>query len=142
MFNRVKSRISLFLCICLVLAYAVVPASAAMDASGVISSHSCEVTATGGGEIDVEFAISAKSVVSRIGANYMYFYAYNGSSWTLEESYGPYDTGMSRANAGVYGNTITYQGRTGTRYKVEVSLFAKTSDGTSDSRVYTEYVNT
>lgn len=73
MFNRVKSRISLFFCICLVLAYAVVPASAAMDASGVISSHSCEVTATGGGEIDVEFAISAKSVVSRIGANYMYF---------------------------------------------------------------------
>lgn len=142
MASKMKKHIALFLCICLVAAYAVIPASAAMDASDIISSHSCQVTANKSGEVSVQFSVAAKVTALRIGAQYIYFYTYNGNIWTMEASYGPYDTGMSRANAGVYGNTVTYQGNAGTRYKVEVSLFAKDSDGNTDTRGYTKYVNT
>lgn len=142
MFGKVKTYISLFLCACLVAACATVPASASAKASTIIASHSCEVTADEDGEIAVEFTVSAKNVVSRIGAEYIRFYVYDGGSWTLEKSYGMYNTGMSRTNSGTHSNTMYYQGQTGARYKVEVSLFAKATDGTSDSRSYTKYVNT
>lgn len=142
MFSKMNKYVALFLCLYLIGAYAIVPASAAMDASDIISSHSCQVTANKSGEISVQFAVSAKGTASRIGAQHIYYYVYNGNSWSLEESYGPYDTGMSRASAGAYGNTITYQGNTGKRYMVEVTLFAKDSDGNSDTRDYTKYVNT
>lgn len=121
--------------------YLVVPVEASMRASDIIMSHSCKATAKGDGEIAVTFSISAKHPVSQIGAKSMYFFASNGDSWTLEEAYNKNDEGMCRANAGIQGGTINYQGTSGVRYRVVVTLFAEDSDGTSDARTYTMYVN-
>lgn len=137
-----KSVVSLIFAVSLLLSLLVVPASAAeIQASNLISNHSCNASAVGDGKISVGFSVTAKGSMSRIGAQSMYFYAENGSLWSLKESYGPYDTGMSAADKFTYSNTITYQGTSGVRYKVVVTLFAKNSSGTTDTRDYTFYVN-
>ena len=41
---------------------------------------------------------------------------------------------MSKKNATSYANTIYFDGETGTRYRVEVSVFAEDAGGDSDSR--------
>lgn len=135
-----KSYIALMLCALLLIPCLIVPAGATMRASDIIMSHSCKTSPQGDGEIAVTFSISAKYPVSQIGVRSMYFLANNGSSWTLEETYTKEDEGMSRTNVGVHGGTIYYQGTSGVRYKVVVTLFAEDSDGTSDARTYTMYV--
>ncbi len=141
MIARHKSRIAAILCIALLFAYLIVPAGASMQASDIISSHSCKAVAKGNGKIGVTFSITAKYPISQIGAKSMYFFASNGDSWTLEEAYDKTDDGMVRNNGGAHGGTIYYQGTSGVRYRVVVTLFAEDSDGTSDARTYTMYVN-
>ena len=70
----------------------------------------------------------------------MKFYSQNGSSWTFEDSYGQYDSGMSISNNYTFDNTVYYQGTSGVKYKVVVTLFATNSSGTTDTRNYTLYV--
>ena len=53
---------------------------------------------------------------------------------TLVESLNKDDSGMSKKNATSYANTIYFDGETGTRYRVEVSVFAEDAGGDSDSR--------
>lgn len=139
--KTVKSIVSLIFAVSILCSLLVVPVSAAeIQASNLISNHSCNASAAGGGKISVGFSITAKGTMSRLGAQSMYFYAENGSLWSLKESYGPYDTGMSAADKFTYSNTLTYQGTSGVKYKVVVTLFAKNSAGTSDTRDYTFYV--
>lgn len=109
-------------------------------ASKLIISHSCVASADADGEINVTFSITGKGIMSRIGAQSMYFYVKNGSAWTLEKSYGQYSAGMNTTNKVTYDNTITYQGTKGAQYKIVVTLFVKDSEGASDTRTYTKYV--
>lgn len=114
--------------------------AAEQRASTLIISHSCVTSADADGEINVTFSITGKKIMSRIGAQSMYFYVKNGNTWTLEESYGQYSAGMSTTNKVTYDNTITYQGTAGAQYKIVVTLFVKDSEGTTDTCTYTKYV--
>lgn len=142
MHNKFKSFISIFFAIFMLLSSLVVPTSAAESrASDLISNRSCSVSAVGNGKIAVVFSITTKGYVSRLGAQSMTFYAQNGSSWTWKASYDQYDAGMSTTNDFDYDSTVYYQGTSGVRYKVEVTLFATDSSGKTDTRDYTLYVN-
>lgn len=114
--------------------------AAEMRASTLIASHSCIASMETDGEINVTFSITGKKIMSRIGAQSMYFYVKDGNTWTLSKSYGQYSTGMSTTNKVTYDNTITYQGTAGAQYKIVVTLFVKDSEGETDTRTYTKYV--
>ena len=111
-----------------------------MRASTLIASHSCVASAEADGEINVTFSITGKKIMSRIGAQSMYFYVKDGNTWKLEKSYGQYAAGMSTTKKVTYDNTITYQGTAGAQYKIVVTLFVKDSEGASDTRTNTKYV--
>lgn len=115
-------------------------AAAETRASTLIASHSCIASMETDGEINVTFSITGKKIMSRIGAQSMYFYVKDGNTWTLSKSYGQYSAGMSTTNKVTYDNTITYQGTAGAQYKIVVTLFVKDSEGETDTRTYTKYV--
>lgn len=141
MHNKLKSFTAMLFTICLILSLLVVPVSAAESrASDLILNRTCSVSAVGNGKIAVVFSVTATGYVSRLGAQSMTFYAQNGSSWTWKASYDQYDTGMSTTNDFDYDGTMYYQGTSGVKYKVVVTLFAKSSSGKTDTRDYTLYV--
>lgn len=141
MHSKFKTTASMLFILCLLLSILIVPANAAESrASDLISNRSCKVTAAGNGKIAINFTVTTKGVVSRLGAQSMKFYSQNGSSWTFEDSYGQYDSGMSTSNNYTFDNTVYYQGTSGVKYKVVVTLFAANSSGTTDTRNYTLYV--
>ena len=140
--NTKKTLLTLVLTCIMVISLLTVPAmaSSTMRASSLIVRHSCTAAATGDGEISVDFSITGKAVMSRIGAQSIYYYVQNGNSWILEGSYNQYTSGMSKTSAQKYANTIYYQGTPDVKYKVIVTLFVKDSSGTTDTRDYTFYV--
>lgn len=135
-----KRCTSLILAIVLTTLLATTAAAAETRASTLIFSHSCVASMETDGEINVTFSITGKKIMSRIGAQSMYFYVKDGNTWTLSKSYGQYSTGMSTTNKVTYDNTITYQGSAGAQYKIVVTLFVKDSEGETDTRTYTKYV--
>lgn len=127
------------LCV-LILSFCLLSVSAANTrASAYITSTYMDVIPTGEGELAVEFSILGTGRMSRIGAQAISFYRENGSSWTYLTSYYDDDEGMAETNTYSHGNTMYYQGVSGTRYKVIVTLFAENSSG-SDSRTEAFYV--
>ena len=109
--NKFKSFISMTLATLLLLTMLIVSASAAeARASDLILNRSCKVTAADSGKIAVNFSVTTSGIVSRLGAQSMKFYSQNGSSWTFEDSYGQYDSGMSISNNYTFDNTVYYQG--------------------------------
>lgn len=138
--KTLKRCTSLILAIVLTTLLATTAAAAETRASTLIFSHSCVASMETDGEINVTFSIMGKKIMSRIGAQSMYFYVKDGNTWTLSKSYGQYSTGMSTTNKVTYDNTITYQGSAGAQYKIVVTLFVKDSEGETDTRTYTKYV--
>ena len=138
--KTLKRCTSLILAIVLTTLLATTAAAAETRASTLIFSHSCVASMETDGEINVTFSITGKKIMSRIGAQSMYFYVKDGNTWTLSKSYGQYSTGMSTTNKETYDNTITYQGTAGAQYKIVVTLFVKDSEGETDTRTYTKYV--
>lgn len=138
--KTLKRSTSLILAIVLTTLLATTAAAAETRASTLIFSHSCVASADTDGKINVTFSITGKKIMSRIGAQSMYFYVKDGNTWTLSKSYGQYSTGMSTTNKVTYDNTITYQGTAGAQYKIVVTLFVKDSEGETDTRTYTKYV--
>lgn len=138
--KTLKRCTSLILAIVLTTLLATTAAAAETRASTLIFSHSCVASMETDGEINVTFSITGKKIMSRIGAQSMYFYVKDGNTWTLSKSYGQYSTGMSTTNKVTYDNTITYQGTAGAQHKIVVTLFVKDSEGETDTRTYTKYV--
>lgn len=138
--KTLKRCTSLILAIVLTTLLATTAAAAETRASTLIFSHSCVASMETDGEINVTFSITGKKIMSRIGAQSMYFYVKDGNTWTLSKSYGQYSTGMSTTNKVTYDNTITYQGTAEAQYKIVVTLFVKDSEGETDTRTYTKYV--
>lgn len=137
-----KRMISLILALALIALFATNAAAMGMRASLLIASHSCSARAGTDGEMDVTSSITGKKIMSTIGAKSIYFYVKNGNTWKFDKLYTQYYTGMSAENKLTHGNTITYQGKAGTEYKIVVTLFVENSEGATDSRTYTKYVNT
>ncbi len=138
--RTLKRCTSFILAIVLTTLLVTTAAAAETRASTLIFSHSCVASMETDGEINVTFSITGKKIMSRIGAQSMYFYVKDGNTWTLSKSYGQYSTGMSTTNKVTYDNTITYQGTAGAQYKIVVTLFVKDSEGATDTRTYTKYV--
>ena len=138
--RTLKRCTSFILAIVLTTLLVTTAAAAETRASTLIFSHSCVASMETDGEINVTFSITGQKIMSRIGAQSMYFYVKDGNTWTLSKSYGQYSTGMSTTNKVTYDNTITYQGTAGAQYKIVVTLFVKDSEGATDTRTYTKYV--
>ena len=120
--------------VALILAFSLLLASsafAATKASSQILKHSIDITANKGGEIAIEVSVTGNGLMKQIGVEKIKIYE-NGT--TLVESLNKDDSGMSKKNATSYANTIYFDGETGTRYRVEVSVFAEDAGGDSDSR--------
>ena len=101
-------------------------------ASDQIKLYGMEVY-TGDGTLDIEFYISGKGVMDKIGCESIYLYKKINGGWSyvthLLENY----SGMSETNAGAHGNNIYIDCDDGIEYKVVVTLFAENSAG-RDSR--------
>lgn len=137
-----KRIVSFVLALVLTTLLATVAVATEVRASALIVSHSCSASAGTDGEMDVTFSITGKKIMSTIGAKSIYFYVKNGNTWKFDKLYTQYYIGMSAENKLTHGNTITYQGKAGTEYKIVVTLFVEDSEGATDSRTYTKYVNT
>ena len=137
-----KRIVSFVLALVLTTLLATVAVATEVRASALIVSHSCSESAGTDGEMDVTFSITGKKIMSTIGAKSIYFYVKNGNTWKFDKLYTQYYIGMSAENKLTHGNTITYQGKAGTEYKIVVTLFVEDSEGATDSRTYTKYVNT
>lgn len=137
-----KRIVSFVLALVLTTLLATVAVATEVRASALIVSHSCSASAGTDGEMDVTFSITGKKIMSTIGAKSIYFYVKNGNTWKFDKLYTQYYIGMSAENKLTHGNTITYQGKAGTEYKNVVTLFVEDSEGATDSRTYTKYVNT
>ena len=98
-----KKIISLIFALTLIAMLATTAVAMEPRASKLIISHSCVASADADGEINVTFSITGKGIMSRIGAQSMYFYVKSGSAWTLEKSYGQYSAGRGeKYSCGVY----------------------------------------
>lgn len=137
-----KRIVSFVLALVLTTLLATVAVATEVRASALIISHSCSASAGTDGEMDVTFSITGKKIMSTIGAKSIYFYAKNGNTWKFDKLYTQYYVGMSAENRLTHGNTITYQGKAGTEYKIVVTLFVEDAEGATDSRTYTKYVST
>lgn len=116
-----------------------VPSSAiTIMASSQITSYSMNVTASAG-TLNVEFAITGKGTMDKIGCQSIYVYEKAGTSWSRVESLLEDDSGMSKINTYAHINTIYCDGEAGTSYKVVVTVFAENSAG-RDARTQTFYV--
>lgn len=112
-----------------------VPAFAVTRASDQIRSYDITVTKVSSGKIAIDFSVDGKSRMDRIGASSIIVYE-NGA---VVASYDADDTGMSVRRSTYHANTIYFNGTAGTRYQVEVTVFAEDADGT-DYRTKTVYV--
>lgn len=90
-------------------------------------------------QIYVDFSVTGTGSMEKIGCESIYIYENSGSRWVEVESFDENDSGMSRENARRYVNMITADCKAGTRYKVEVTIFAEDSAG-RDTRSQTFYV--
>jgi len=116
------------------------PAYAATNASDQISAYFMDVVPASGSRISINFSITASYKMAIIGAKAISIYEKSGSSWVYVKSFTQDDDGMTRTNAYNYGNTIYYNGESGTEYRVYVAVFAEDSTGASDSRSEVFYV--
>lgn len=132
--KRKKLIVIFFTFICM-LAMAI-PSFASMRASDQIRDYLVDVKSDNG-EIYIDFSVTGKGGMDRIGCESIYIY--ESSNGRLVESFDENDSGMSRSNTVRYTNMITADCNAGTRYRIEVTIFAENSAG-RDTRTQTLYV--
>lgn len=128
-----KRVISFFCAIVCMMAMVI---SASARASDQIRSYLMDAKSDEG-NIYVNFSVTGTGGMDRIGCESIYIYDRN--SGDLVESFDENDSGMSRSNTARYANMITANCEVGTRYRVEVTIFAENSAG-RDTRSQTFYV--
>ena len=129
--KKISTRVlSTILALSLIMSVSVFASARASDQIGL---HSITVYSNSGGQIGIYFTIEGTGKMTNIGAESITIYEKFGNLWLTVASYDRNDTGMSTSNAFEYGNTIYYNGTTGTEYKVVVTVFAENSAG-YDSR--------
>lgn len=113
-----------------------IPSFASVKASNQIRDYLVDVKSDNR-KIYIDFSVTGKGGMDRIGCESIYIY--DRSSGDLVKSFDENDTGMSRSNTVRYANMITADCEVGTRYRVEVTIFAENSAG-RDTRSQTFYV--
>ncbi len=135
-----KNRLFAFVMACTCMVLLAVPAfasTATIMASDQISSYSMTVT-PGTGKFTIEFAITGKGNMKKIGCQSIYVYKQVGTSWSLTEKRLEDDTGMSKTDIYAHANTMYAAATAGIDYKVVVTVFAENQG--RDSRTQTFYV--
>lgn len=133
--NRVISLILVFVCV----ANLMIPAFAASArASDQIVAYRMDTIVTEGA-VNIEFSITGKIIMNKIGCESIYLYRKSGNAWVFVASKKEDDTGMSKTSKVAHGNTISFAGTAGTEYMVVVTVFAE-DDAARDTRSRTFYV--
>lgn len=135
---RIVSLLLVLACMMSVSAYAsdIVP-----YASDQISAYDGDAIAVGNGRIAIEFSIEGTGKMSSIGAQRIRVYEdYHSDGWALVKTFRQTDDGMNTSGKVSYGNTMYYNGIAGTKYKIEIVVFATDSKGVTDTRTVTCYV--
>lgn len=109
-------------------------AQAATNASSQIAIHFMDAGSISEGEIIIDFSITGAGFMKKIGAERIDIYDLNSSSTNPVKTFLEDDAGMSAYDTYKFGNSIYYQGISGHRYRVEVTVFAEDYNGDSDSR--------
>ena len=98
-------------------------------ASLYIQKTSAYVDATGGGDIDVWFTVSATGIMTQVGAKAVRIYKSDG---TLVKTFKYTDTGyeyLMGYNTFRHSGCVSYEGTSGQSYYAIVSLYAENSNG-------------
>ena len=133
------SKILALVCACVCVITLKTPTFASSErASDQIRSYRMETIVTEGA-IHVEFSITGKYIMDKIGCQSIYIYEQVGSSWKLVASKREDDSGMSRTNKINHANAISFEGKAGAEYEVIVTVFAENSAG-RDGRAQKFYV--
>jgi hypothetical protein len=135
-----RKRAISIICAVLLLSLTLSPASVfAADgiqpfASSYLSQYSAWATSNGGGEIQIDFDVSATSIADSVGASKIIIQIKIGSSWTNVYTFnGTTSNGMLGSNCLFHCNDVTYQGSVGSEYRAVVTVYAKIGSG-SDTR--------
>jgi hypothetical protein len=138
-----KRKIKYFLVLLVVAILLAVPVLAYSNieyrASEQLTSYSMNAKATGNGKIAISFSVDGTGKMTRIGAKKIIVYQQIGGTWALANSLNQDDAGMISTNSYYHGNTIYYNGISGEKYRIEITIFAEDASG-SDSRTQTFYV--
>ncbi len=98
-------------------------ASALERASSYIAKYTANVTAAGGGKVQVMFSIVANKRVSQLGASYILLEESDdgGRTWNTAEEYES-ESWMTSSNRSTYNSAIIYQGTVGHQYRVTAEV--------------------
>ena len=132
---KLRRLISLF-CVVICMMTIAMPSFASVKASDQIRNYIMDVKSDNR-KIYIDFSVGGTGSMNQIGCESIYIY--ESSSGHLVESFDENDAGMSRSNSFKYANMITADCEVGTRYRVEVTIFAENSAG-RDTRSQTFYV--
>lgn len=133
--NKVISLILAFICIMSLTAPVLAINTRASDQ---ISIYRMDTIVTKGA-VNIEFSITGKVIMKKLGCESIYLYRKSGSAWVYEDSRTENDIGMSASKKGNHGNTITLDGQAGVEYMVVVTVFAE-DDSARDTRSKTFFV--
>ena len=109
-------------------------------ASEQLRSYFMDARNAGNGEIIITFSVDGTRKMEQIGAKRIVVFNKVGGVWSIVESWSKDDSGMTASNAYYYGNTMYFNGKVGTEYRVDITIFAENSSG-SDSRTQTFFVD-
>lgn len=133
-----KRRTSIFIILAVALSLMLTTVSSAVEmrSSDQIKLYSMNATASTG-SLNVEFSVRGTGLMDKIGCQSIYIY--DMLTGDPVDSRFENDTNMSRTKASSHQNTIKFNGETGVRYRIVVTIFAEDGDG-RDTRQQTFYV--
>jgi hypothetical protein len=119
-------------------AAASVPASAGvLRASPCLSSYDAWATASGGGNVQIDFDVNAVSLADKVGVSQIVVQKKVGSSWTNVHTYSSATTiSLLASNLISHCGDVTYAGTSGQQYRAVVTVYAKIGS-ISDSKTVT-----
>ena len=136
--REVKFR---FITLTLILSIILATQKTSDRASEQLRSYFMDARNAGNGEIIITFSVDGTRKMEQIGAKRIVVFNKVGGVWSIVESWSKDDSGMTASNAYYYGNTMYFNGKVGTEYRVDITIFAENSSG-SDSRTQTFFVTT
>jgi hypothetical protein len=119
-----------------------VPASAGvLRASLCLDSYSAWATATGGGNVQIDFDVSAVSLADKVGVTQIIIQRKSGSTWTNASTYSSTTTpNLLASNALFHCDDVTYGGTSGQQYRAIVTVYAKIGSDSDSKSVTTNTV--
>lgn len=103
-------------------------------ASLYLKAHKAWCYAASGGNIEINFQVTAKERMNSVGATDIYVYEKRNGSWTEVEHFSSSTTaGMLKSNTSFCSSSVTFKGTVGKEYKATVVAYAGNSSAAFDS---------